>query len=388
MPAGLVAVKQRCCNGDVGETARPGPFVVPEGKAEVVVGSRKVTLIDVAVRAGVSATTASYILNGRSAQMRISPDTARRVRKAATDLGYRPNRSARSLRTATTKTIGVISDFVASGQFASHMLTGASAAARLCDHLVVIGETEGDPDVEALLIQEMVDRQVDGIVYAALTTATVTAPALLAQRRTVLLNCVDASSSFTAVLPDEFEGGRSAASELLESGFGQDVYVVGQDPTPNAIAGALRLQGIRARFREAGRELGGVVPCDWAVHEAYDAVDGWLTGGARPAALICLNDRIAMGAYQALAAHGLRVPTDVSVVSFDGSELAGWLRPEVTSVALPFTELGARAVQALMDPETTDGDVIRVPMTVSRGGSVLGRGGVRHEAPAALGADV
>ena len=65
-----------------------------------MVTTRKVTLIDVADRAGVSTTTASYILNGRSAQMRISADTERRVRGAASDLGYRPNRSARSLRTA------------------------------------------------------------------------------------------------------------------------------------------------------------------------------------------------------------------------------------------------------------------------------------------------
>jgi LacI family transcriptional regulator len=102
--------------------------------------------------------------------------------------------------------------------------------------------------------------------------------------------------------------------------------------------------------------------------------------------LICLNDRIAMGAYQALAAHGLRVPDDVSVVSFDGSELAGWLRPEVTSVALPHSGLGALAVHTLMAKEPASG-VIRLPMTVSRGGSVRGRNGARRDAQAALAAD-
>ena len=68
--------------------------------------STKVTLSDVAARAGVSTTTASYILNGRSAEMRISPETERRVRAAVAELGYRPNRSARNLRTSTTKTFG------------------------------------------------------------------------------------------------------------------------------------------------------------------------------------------------------------------------------------------------------------------------------------------
>ncbi len=65
-----------------------------------------------------------------------------------------------------------------------------------------------------------------------------------------------------------------------------------------------------------------------------------LLGRESIGALVCLNDRIAMGAYQALAERGLRVPEDVAVVSFDGSDLAGWLRPSVTSVSLPFADAG------------------------------------------------
>ncbi len=81
--------------------------------------------------------------------------------------------------------------------------------------------------------------------------------------------------------------------------------------------------------------------------------------------MVCLNDRVAMGTYQALATNGLDVPRDVAVVSFDGSELATWLRPAVTSVALPFAELGERAVQVLLDPRPSAGEVVRVPMGVA-----------------------
>ncbi len=88
----------------------------------------------------------------------------------------------------------------------------------------------------------------------------------------------------------------------------------------------------------------------WTVGAAHDAVHLWLMSGVQPSALVCLNDRVAMGAYQALATNGLDVPRDVSVVSFDGSELATWLRPAVTSVALPFAELGERAVRMLLEP--------------------------------------
>jgi len=87
----------------------------------------------------------------------------------------------------------VISDHVASGAYASRMLTGAFTAARACNHLLVIGETEGDPDVEGRLIGEMLDRQVDGILYATLATSEVPVPPLLADHRLVMLNCLDVS---------------------------------------------------------------------------------------------------------------------------------------------------------------------------------------------------
>ena len=332
--------------------------------------SRKVTLSDVAARAGVSTTTASYIVNGRSAQMRIAADTEQRVRAAVVELGYRPNRNARSLRTSTTSTIGVITDFVASGMFASRMLGGANAAARAHDHLLVIGETEGDPAVRELLVDEMLERQVDGIIYITRTTLTTPLPDRLMAGRTVMLNCVDPEGRAPAVLPDEHSGGRVAADALLAAGVREGVYVVGEDPTPHALAGPLRLAGITERFAEEGVELSGVLPCEWSVDAAYGALRPWLEAGHRAHGLICLNDRVAMGTYQALAEHGLHVPGDVSIVSFDGSELAGWLRPRVASVELPFVAMGARAVELLLADETAPGAPVLVPMPLIPGESV------------------
>jgi LacI family transcriptional regulator len=334
------------------------------------VSPRKVKLSDVATRAGVSATTASYVLNGRSADMRISESAEQRVREAVVELGYRPNRSAQNLRTAKTSTVGVISDFVASGHFSSQMLAGASEAARRRDHLLVIGETGGDAEIERLLIEEMIDRQVDGIVYVTRTGLEIQVPEKLAGTRTVLLNCVDPASPMPAFVPDEFGGGRTAASVLLDAGVTGDIHVVGEDPSPHTFAGPARLAGINDRLAEVGQSVASVVPCPWAVEAAYDATHAWLATGVRPDGLICLNDRVAMGVYQALAEHGLDVPGDVSVVSFDGSELATWLRPRVISVALPFLELGAQAVDALLDPGVLEPGVTRLSMPLIPGGSV------------------
>ena len=99
-------------------------------------------------------------------------------------------------------------------------------------------------------------------------------------------------------------------------------------------------------------------------------MDGWLRNGGRPGALVCMNDRVAMGACQALAHHGLDVPGDVAVVSFDASDLALWLRPTLTSVAIPYVEIGVRAVERLLAGVGSGGPVEELPMGVLHGGSV------------------
>jgi LacI family transcriptional regulator len=329
---------------------------------------QRVMLADVAAEAGVSTTTASYILNGRADEMRISPATVAKVQAAVAALGYRPNRSARSLRTRRTATVGLISDQIAGAQYGSSMLTGASLAARELDHLVVMGESGGDPDLERLLIEEMLDREVDGVVYATRTARSITLPAGLRGVRAVLLNCEAPGEDVPSVMPDDEAGGRAAADVLLAAGV-RGVWVIGEDPTPDATAGPRRLAGVRAELAAHDIELAGVLACDWGVAQGFEATSRWLAEGGSGDGLVCMNDRLAMGAYQALAEAGLRVPDDVSVVSFDGSALAGWLRPVLTSVELPFPELGALAVRRLLDADDRGGTV-SLPMVVRQGGSV------------------
>ncbi|MGN6250778.1 MAG: LacI family DNA-binding transcriptional regulator [Marmoricola sp.] len=340
---------------------------------------RKPTLSDVAARAGVSTTTASYILNGRSESMRISPETRTRVLEAIEALAYRPNRNARSLRTSKTSTIGIITDFVAGGIFSSQMLSGANLAARAADHLLVIGESEGDAAARDLLIDEMLDRQVDGIIYATRTALRTPLPPRLRGTRVVMLNCHDPASDVAFVMPDDVDGGRLAARILLDAGYTAGISLVGETPEESMVAGRRRIAGLEEVLGAAGVTVVDQVVCDWAPDPAYDAVDAWLAAGAVPQALICMNDRAAIGTYQALRTHGLSVPDDVSVVSFDGSEVASWVRPRLTSVALPFREMGARAVQLLLGDAGVRAGL--VPMTIQVGESVRTRRGPSRRRP-------
>ncbi|HET8661864.1 MAG TPA: LacI family DNA-binding transcriptional regulator [Micromonosporaceae bacterium] len=340
------------------------------------------TLLDVARRAGVSRTTASFVLTGRR-DMRISAEAEQRVRQAARELSYRPNLMARALRTRLTHTIGLVSDTIATEAFAGEMVRGAVATALLHEHLLFIGETEGDAAVEKRVVQDMLDRGVDGFLYAAMYTRHARPPAVLRRHPVVMLNCLPADPRTTAVVPDELDAGRTAARALLEAGHAEHIYLVGETP-PEVYAGTQRLAGIRECLSQQGTALAGSVDCLWWPEPAYAAVRQLLAEDHRPSALICLNDRVAFGAYQALQEAGLSIPVDVSVVSFDDSDLASWLRPQLSSVALPHLELGRRAVELLL-AEHLDGGVEHVRMPLRDRASVAApaarRGGTRAGRP-------
>ncbi|MGP3919532.1 LacI family DNA-binding transcriptional regulator [Nonomuraea sp. 10N515B] len=337
--------------------------------------SRRVTLADVAKAAGVSRPTASLVLSGRGRELRISQDVEQRVLRAADELQYRPNIVSVGLRTGTTRTIGFVSDTVATSRLAGDMIKGALEAARERGVMLFIGETEGDAELERLLLQAMLDRQVDGLILASMFTTTIKVPKVVAAAPAVLLNALPKQPThLPSVIPDEIEAGRCAARVLLEAGHRDGIYLIGAGPglrqfPPGGVAAMERLRGIRETLGEAGVNVAGGRLCDDWQPEYGLAATRALLESTRPHALICFNDRLALGAYQALDDFGLKVPADVSVVSFDDHPIATWMRPKLTTVALPHYELGRKAVDVLFtqigrdqaDPDPK-GEVHRVPM--------------------------
>jgi LacI family transcriptional regulator len=347
------------------------------------VSPRRVTLADVAKHAGVSRTAASLVLSGRGRELRISHGVEQRVLKAADELQYRPNIVSVGLRTGTTRTIGFVSDTVATTHLAGDMIKGALEAARERGVMLFIGETEGEPDLEAGLLQAMHDRRVDGIIFASMFTRTIRVPKGITSGPAVLLNALPKRPSpLPAVVPDEVEAGRAAARVLLDAGHRAGIHAIGAGPgvrdvPQDALAGVERLTGIREVLAQAKVRLaGGRITPDWLPGYGYEATRELLEHD-RPRALICLNDRLALGAYQALDDFALEVPGDVSVVSFDDHPIATWIRPKLTTIALPHYELGRKAVDVLFaqidrrgEDAVPEAAVHRVSMPVRRRASV------------------
>ncbi|MEW1835444.1 LacI family DNA-binding transcriptional regulator [Microbacterium sp. NPDC079995] len=338
----------------------------------------RVTLADVARAAGMSRTTASLVLSGRGDEMRIAEASQERIRLVAAELGYRPNMISAGLRSGTSRTIGFISDTVATSQLAGDMIKGALEGARRHGHLLFIGEYEGDESERERLIDAMLDRQVDGVIMASMFTRERRVPRALASRNVVLLNTLPdgGGTDVRAILPDELDAGRRAARLLLDQGH-RRIHLIGAGPTASdvprdTVAGRERLGGILGALSDAGlspasgRELSIWLPVD-----GWKATSDLIASGVRSGAIIAFNDRIAFGAYQAIAEAGLRVPQDFSIVSFDDHQLAGWVHPGLTTFAIPHFDLGLQAVELLLDPDAAGAtSVHRIPLPLRNRGSV------------------
>lgn len=334
---------------------------------------KRVTLADVARRAGLSSTAASMILNGRP-DTRLSQDAHDRVIHAAAELGYRPNLTARGLRTQRTDTIGFISDVVATTRFASGLIKGALDNAHAAGHVLLVLETAGEPQREAEAVEAVLDRQVDGVIFATMRSRELYVPPVPDGTRVVLLNATNEQHP-VSVLPDEYAGGRAAIELLAEAGHREGILLLGHDAEKErglfrSMTVARRIAGIRDAMAE--RSLAFLAEESiwlWEPQNGYAAMTKLIKRHGRALkAIVALNDRLAFGAYQALTEAGLAVPGDVSIVSFDNDELAAYMRPGLTTIALPHEAMGRAAVDAVLDPDRT-GEIL-VPMPVVERDSV------------------
>jgi LacI family transcriptional regulator len=321
------------------------------------------TLKDVAELAGVSSAAASLALNGHND--RVSPDVARRVQAAAKRLNYQPNLVARSLRTQETKTIGFISDNVATTPFAGQMIAGAQEVAWRNNWLLLMIDTEKNSDLELAAIKSLSQRNVDGFIYASMYHRAIKVPSQLESRPVVLLDCVEDSkkSIFNSVIPNEYEGALAAIRHLIAAGHRHIGHITTSE---GGIAVFERLRAYKDALAEADIEFNPNYVWqgpDSNAPEGYEGAKKLLSGKSKITAIFCYTDRIAMGLYEYAHEKRISIPQDLSVVGFDNQlYLASALRPGLTTVQLPHYAMGAWATQRMIEMLSTEDSDSLQPM--------------------------
>jgi DNA-binding LacI/PurR family transcriptional regulator len=295
--------------------------------------SGRVSMAMVASRAGVSGQTVSRVVNNSP---RVDPATRERVERAMAELGYRPHRAARALRTGRSQTLGLVAQTLATVGNSRMLQATAEAAERRGYALTVV--TAVDDVREAF--ERLQDQGVDGALVlneaSALTHASDRPDGL----RIVVVDAA-ADGGFRTVCSDHAGGGASATRHLLARGH-ETVHHIGGPA--NSFAAAERERGWREALEAAGADVPAVVRGDWSAPSGHDAVAALETATA----IFSANDQMALGALRGLAEAGRRVPDDVEVIGFDDVPDAADYLPPLTTIRQDFAALAEAAVDALV----------------------------------------
>jgi LacI family transcriptional regulator len=300
----------------------------------------RVTAHDVAARAGVSQPTVSLVLNGRS-EARVAAATRERVIQAAEDLGYRPNLMARGLVLRRSFALGVVVPDLGNPFFLD-VVRGVERVASESGYAVLLCDSkEVSPEVH---LETLRTRQVDGVILDPITATTAGAQ-VLAELNAVVIE--QPSEAWLWQATDAVGAGRLAAEHLLGLGH-RDIAILGP---------ANPLHGFRMRergFVQLLRDSGLAVRSEClrrvaaTVEGGQQAMRALLAQSPRPTAVFCVNDLLALGALKVCLQNGVRVPEQLSIMGCDDIEMAQIVTPELSTIAVPAREVGARAARQLL----------------------------------------
>jgi LacI family transcriptional regulator len=292
--------------------------------------------------------TVSRVVNDKDG---VSAATRQRIRSIITDLGYRPSGIARGLATQRTGTLGLVVPDVANPFFAD-VVRGAEQVAYQHGYSLLLGNTKEDPQHELDVLQLLEGKRVDGIVLCSSRLAPGPLRQMLAHYPAVVmvnqqLVPAEGTSIIGTVLVEDELGGRLIASHLIRSGHHSIGYLSGPS---TSFSGQRRERGVRSALSAAGIEPlpGWTQPCLPTVEGGLSASHLQLNHHPEMTALICYNDLVAVGALQAAASMGRRVPEDLAVTGYDDIQLAALVTPPLTTCRVDREALGWRAASLLI----------------------------------------
>lgn len=303
------------------------------------------TIRDVARQAGVSTATVSRLINHTAP---VAKTTRRRIEIAIRKLDYHPNAVARSLVTATTRTIAILLPDI-TNPFFPDLVKGVQLLAEERHHTLLLLNTQGDPTKEESSLVALRGRQIDGVILVGVVMEGKRILRTLGRKvPIVVLDRVVEGLETTVVALDNPRAARLATRHLLDLGHRAIVHITGPR---TLLLTQQRLEAYRRTLREAGitPDPDLVADGDFTEEGGYQAARRLLDRGVRFTALFAANDLSAIGAISAFKARGMGVPDDVSVAGVDDIRLSAYTTPALTTIRQPTYEMGRRAAEVLID---------------------------------------
>jgi len=306
------------------------------------------TIKDVALRAGVSVTTVSHVVNDTR---HVSAKGRERVEEAIRELGYVPNAMARSLKSNTTSTLGMLIPNSSNPYFAE-IVRIVEDRCFGAGYTLVLCNTDDEPRRQSVYLQVLAERRIDGLIVVS--TGAGDDDSLVTQLHglripTVLVDREIADPACDLVETAHMQGGLLAVRHLLSLGHKRIACIGGP---VGVMPSEQRIEGWRMALAEAGATpnadallwRGG-----FTSQGGYEAMHAILRTEEAPSAVFVCNDLMAIGALRAAHESGVHVPDELSIVGFDDIELSAYTSPPLTTVAQPKERIGALAVDMLLE---------------------------------------
>lgn len=296
--------------------------------------SRSVTLKDVAREAGVSVATVSHVVNGKA---RMGSEVKDRVLKVIAELGYQPNKAARSMKTGRSMTIGLVLPDLRFPYFPA-LAREIELVAASKDYSVVFANSYADGAQELKCVERMVQLGVDGIIWFPGSQQDTIAKAV---KRTPVCVVDRDLGNYDVSMPDHEQGGRLQAQHLLRLGHKKFGIISGPRTADNM---TLRVQGAIRAIEQSGQLM-------WECESGFQTLSDEAVRHLREqnvTAVIAGDDLIAINVCRQLESQGLNVPGDVSVVGFDNISWSEIHKPSLTTISIPLADMAKNALEMLL----------------------------------------
>ncbi len=335
----------------------------------------KVTSVDVARHAGVSQSAVSRAFSRVPTESGVSEKARKRIKRAADELGYRPNALARSLITRKSKMVALLFSYLDNPFYALALEKLCLELQRQGYHALVFMMPDTNEGVDET-VSELLEYQVDGIITASVELSSTLCEFCLGQNiPVVMFNRVQDEARLSSVTTDNVAGGRQAARHLLETGHRRIALMAGWQP---ASTSRDREFGFRAELQAEGVELHGYAIGHFHLGHTREATRALLDkpDAERPDAIFIVNDYMAIEALSLIRSElGLRVPEDVSIIGFDDIPLAATPEFSLTTLRQPIDQMVPNAVRLMIEAidngDPTPEKLALVPTLTKRGSTKI-----------------
>ncbi len=313
---------------------------------------KKVSISDIARKAGVSVSTVSFVMNDKAVKMRISREVIEKVENVAREMGYRPNQLARGLRTGKTKTIGLIVENISNAFFATLAKTIEDEAKKY-DYKVVYCSTDNDEEKARELINMLSQRQVDGYIITPTLNLAAEIQKLQAENKPVVLidRYFPEHNEIPAVLVDNYEGVAKGTEFLIGKGYRKIALVTIETDMQHmkdrlqAYYDVLNRHGIAVEDH-----LVKTVPYHTGRERSLDQIMDLLEGaGSAMDAVFFLTNYLGVLGIEAIKKRQIRVPEQLAVLCFDDNDIFRLYTPTISVIRQPIEAIGQQAMCTLIE---------------------------------------